>query len=72
MLGIQSGEGASIEVEERPHEKRRGRLKNGNPPGDFFLPASIRRQDKARNALSKSKSVLLIEIRRYRENRCAI
>jgi hypothetical protein len=30
------GEGASIEVEERPHEKRRGRLKNGNPPGDFF------------------------------------
>jgi hypothetical protein len=55
-----------MEVKERPHAKRRGRLKNGNPPEDFFLPASMRRQDKARNALSKSKSVLLIEIRRVR------
>jgi hypothetical protein len=27
----------------------------------------MRRHDKARNSLSKSKSVLLIEIRRYRE-----
>jgi hypothetical protein len=67
----QTGEGASIEVEERPHEKRRGRFKNGYPPGDFFLSASMRRQDKGQNSLSKSKSLLLIEIRRYRENRCA-
>ena len=25
-----------MKVEDRPHVKRSGRLKNGNPPGDFF------------------------------------
>jgi hypothetical protein len=35
-IALERGGGSSIETKERPHVKRRVRLKNGNPPGDFF------------------------------------
>jgi hypothetical protein len=35
LIATEWGRGQAFEVEERPHEKRRGRFKNGNPPGDF-------------------------------------